>query len=201
MAGLLVILTALVLGVYLTKKFLDDTHNKDIARTMYTAIGVCSAGVIYRLFYLPYGEFVYLTSCITSTSLLLVSLLMFIRNLKSELFQYPYYMVFTPLILPISYILIYDVVILRDILLTSIGIVPMLVVVILIDHYKKEARTGTSSLALMGILSLVLLNRNLAVFQVQLPDLELIIIGAGGLALLYLFLKTFENERLNQIPK
>ena len=194
MAGLLVILTSLVIGVYLTKKFFDDTHNKDVVHTLYTAIGLGSAGVIYHLFYLPFSEFIYLISSITSISVLLVALLMFIRKLKPELFQYPYFMVFTPLILPLSYILIYDVVILRDILFTVVGIVPMLAATLLIDSYKKKERTGTYSMALMGIVSLALLNRNLSVFPFQLPNFELILIGGGGLALFYLFLKTFEDE-------
>lgn len=197
MAGLLVILTSLVIGVYLTKKFLGNTDDKDVAYTIYTAIGVSSVGVIYRLFYLPYSEFIYQICCLTGMTLLLVSQLMMIRRLKSELFQYPYFMVYTPLIVPFTYFLIYDVEILRDILLTGIGIVPMLVAILLIDSYKKEVRVRTYSIILVGILSLVLINRNLSLLPYQLDNLELIMIGAAGLSLYYLFLKTIKNKTIN----
>lgn len=200
MAGLLVILTSLVIGVYLTKKLFADTSHKDTVRTLYAAMGISAAGVLSQLFYLPYSNVIYQICCLTGISLLLVSILMFIRRLKSEIFRYPLFMVYTPLILPLAYLLIYDVAILRDILFAGIGIIPMLVTVLLIDSYKKTERTGRYSMGILILISLVLIHRNLSLFPFQLPNLELILIGVGGLALYYLFLLTFKDVNLNTNP-
>lgn len=194
MAGLLVILTSLVTGAFLFKKYFNAAQNKQIARIFYSAVALSSAGAIYHLFDLPYSEFIYHLSGITSIAMLLSSMLLFVRDLKFELFHYPFYMMFLPLILPVSYLLLYDVVIMRDILFVCAGIIPLLVTTLLINIYRKQGRESTLALALMGIVSLALLNRNLSVFPIQLPELELIVVGIGSLILFYLFLKTFKDE-------
>src|SRR5690625_5163425 len=89
-------------------------------------MGISAAGVLSQLFYLPYSHVIYQVCCLTGNSLLLVSMLIFIRKLKHEIFRYPLFMAYSPLILPLTYLLIYDVAILRDILFAGIGILPVL---------------------------------------------------------------------------
>ncbi|HLR90432.1 MAG TPA: hypothetical protein VK040_05710 [Balneolaceae bacterium] len=109
-------------------------------------------------------------------------------------------MAYSPLILPLTYLLIYDVAILRDILFAGIGILPVLVAVILIDSYKKKEAVRRYSIGIALLISLVLINRNLSLFPFQMPNLELILIGVGGLALYYLFLLTFKDFHINTNP-
>lgn len=200
MAGLLVILTSLIIGVYLTRRLCNDARHKDILRILYVAMGISATGVLSQLFYLPYSHVIYQVCCLTGTSLLLVSMLIFIRKLKHEIFRYPLFMAYSPLILPLTYLLIYDVAILRDILFAGIGILPVLVAVILIDSYKKKEAVRRYSIGIALLISLVLINRNLSLFPFQMPNLELILIGVGGLALYYLFLLTFKDFHINTNP-
>src|SRR5690625_7557268 len=102
-------------------------------------------------------------------------------------------MAYSPLILPLTYLLIYDVAILRDILFAGIGILPVLVAVILIDSYKKKEAVRRYSIGIALLISLVLINRNLSLFTFQMANLELSDIGVWGFALYYLFILTLKD--------
>ncbi|GEM_PF-1723019 len=72
---------------------------------------------------------------ITALSLVFVILLMLIRRLKPVVFQYPYPIVFLPLLLPVSFLFVMDTIIVEQIILASIQAVVIVVLFLLTAGY------------------------------------------------------------------
>src|SRR5690625_766785 len=162
-------------------------------------MGISAAGVLSQLFYLPFSHVIYQACCLTGNSLLLVSMLIFIRKLKHEIFRYPLFMAYSPLILPLTYLLIYDVAILRDILFAGIGILPVLVAVILIDSYKKKVGVRRYGIVTVLFISLVLINKYLSLTPSLMLNRYLILIGGWELDIYNLLLLSFKDFHTNTI--
>jgi len=95
---------------------------------------------------------------ITALSLVFVILLMLIRNLKPIVFQYPYPVVFLPLLLPVSFLFVTDTIIVEQIILASIQAVVIVVLFLLTSGYIHylEKKAGMYSGLLLLIASFVL---------------------------------------------
>ena len=72
---------------------------------------------------------------ITALSFVFVILLMLIRRLKPVVFQYPYPIVFLPLLLPVSFLFVMDTIIVEQIILASIQAVVIVVLFLLTAGY------------------------------------------------------------------
>lgn len=95
---------------------------------------------------------------ITALSLLFVILLMLIRRLKPVVFQYPYPIVFLPLLLPVSFLFVMDSIIVEQIILASIQAVVIVVLFLLTAGYGHylDKRGGMYIGLLLLITSFVL---------------------------------------------
>ncbi|TVR18053.1 MAG: hypothetical protein EA391_03180 [Balneolaceae bacterium] len=95
---------------------------------------------------------------ITALSLVFVILLMLIRRLKPVVFQYPYPIVFLPLLLPFSFLFVMDTIIVEQIILASIQAVVIVVLFLLTAGYSHylDKRGGMYLGLLLLITSFIL---------------------------------------------
>ena len=104
-------------------------------------------------------------SLVLTYSIILAAFLMMIRELKPEVFRYPYFIVLMPLIIPVSYYLIYQTSLMRDIIIHSVSGMIVLVSLILSVSYRSSKKPlisiGLGSfLLLTSILLLILLEED-----------------------------------------
>lgn len=126
---------------------------KDIKITSCTAIVIYLIGEFSLLFESHYSQIVKTLSLIKSLSLIFVILLMLIRRLKPVVFQYPYPIVFLPLLLPVSYSFVMDILIVEQIILASIQSVIIVVIFLLSAGYFGFFRGKTA--VVIGVTALI----------------------------------------------
>lgn len=86
-------------------------------------------------------------STIIAYSVILVALLMMIRQLKPDIFRYPYLAVFMPLAIPFSYYITYQISLMRDTILHSVSGMTVLVILIISVGYRDRLKPFLSILA------------------------------------------------------
>ncbi len=91
---------------------------------------------------------------ITIISLILTSELILVRLMRPGVFRYPYFIVFAPLLIPISFILIINTHMIKDIVfMTTQGVA---IVVYFLLMFEKQEIKLTSKQAIIGIILMIL---------------------------------------------
>lgn len=138
------------------QKYPNDV--KDIKFTSITALIIYLTGQLIQFVELTYIDRVNTMLTIVSLSLVFVILLMLIRKLKPVVFQYPYPIVFLPLMLPVSFAFMMDTIIVEQIIFASIQAVVIVVLFLLTAGYSEymESKWGMGTGLILFILAFVL---------------------------------------------
>lgn len=126
---------------------------RDIKYTSITAISVWLIGDIVLSINFPFQDILHVLLQSLALALLLIVLLIFIRNRKPVIFQYPYYIVFIPLLIPIAQFIIMETEIMREIIFMSLHGVAILVYILLSTAYVNEL--NHKLLTLIGVILLL----------------------------------------------
>ncbi len=138
------------------QKYPNDV--KDIKFTSIAALIIYLTGQLIQFVELTYIDRVNTMLTIVSLSLVFVILLMLIRKLKPVVFQYPYPIVFLPLMLPVSFAFMMDTIIVEQIIFASIQAVVIVVLFLLTAGYSEymESKWGMGTGLILFILAFVL---------------------------------------------
>ncbi len=138
------------------QKYPNDV--KDIKFTSIAALIIYLTGQLIQFVELTYIDRVSTMLTIVSLSLVFVILLMLIRKLKPVVFQYPYPIVFLPLMLPVSFAFMMDTIIVEQIIFASIQAVVIVVLFLLTAGYSEymESKWGMGTGLILFILAFVL---------------------------------------------
>lgn len=119
---------------------------------------------------------------------------MIIRGLKPEIFRYPYITVFMPLVIPVSYYLIYQTSLIRDTMLHSVLGTIVLVTMIITISYKNKVKPFISTIV-GGILLATSIAVNVFLETDQYIHFVWYLITSVGIALVsYGFIFTFNRN-------
>jgi len=167
------IITIIVAAFIVLKKFPPEFTD-----VKYISIGALLSWLIGDLagtVNLPYGEFVNIFLQSTSISLLLIIFLIFIRQRKPVIFRYPYYMVFIPMLIPFTQLIVLDAQVIREIIFMTLQGVAILVYVLLSIGYSSELKNK-----LITIVGLILLVSGFCFYWI-LQDYFIVLDWAWGL--------------------
>lgn len=167
---------------------------RDARITLVTAACFWLIAKIYTSTGFPLSEIIAEMSLIITFSVILVSLLMMIRELKPEIFRYPYVIVFMPAVIPFSYYLIYQTSLMKDTIVHSVSAMIVLVLLVISTGYRKNKKPFISMIAgtvlLAGSLSVSFL-----LDEDQFIHLLWYIITSAGIAVTaYGFIFTFNRQ-------
>lgn len=119
---------------------------------------------------------------------------MMIRDLKPEIFRYPYVAVFMPVIIPFSYYLIYQTSLIRDTIIHAVSVMIVLVVFIISVGYRKNKKQFISIIT-GSILLVSAISVSYFVDEEQYTHfLWYLITSAGIVVTVYGFIFTFNNN-------
>ena len=191
--GHLLLITSVVFAVFLCQKKLADQF-KDSRITLVMAASFWLIAKIYSSIGFPLSEVISDISLIITHSVILVSLLMMIRELKPEIFRYPYITVFMPAIIPFSYYLIYETSLMKDTIVHSVSVMIVLVTLILSFGYRKHQKPFIS--ILVGALLLITSILVSSIFNEEqyIDILWYLATSIGIAATAYGFTYTFNNN-------
>lgn len=195
MWGQLFLFLATVYSLYLIIKHVPE-HYKDIKIITVTALLIwLFSQIIYtgefNLFEKIYHDFnqIVIISLILSTELIIV------RIMRPGVFRYPYFLVFTPLLIPVSFILIINTYMIRDIVfMTTQGIA--LVAYFLLMLEKEELSLLTKK-SVTGIILLLLAYTTYWFIQNYIPLNSILwesMTAAGTVLIIQSFVKKLKTK-------
>lgn len=154
MWGQLFLFLATVYSLYLIIKYVPE-HFKDIKIITVTALLIWLFSQIvytgeFNLFEDIYHDF----NLIIIISLILSTELIIVRIMRPGVFRYPYFLVFTPMLIPVSFILIIDTYMIRDIVfIATQGIAITAYLMLMLE---KEELSLANKKSVTGIILLLL---------------------------------------------
>jgi hypothetical protein len=170
-------------------------QNRDINYTAVTALLLwLLAGLLapLELFWL---ELISQIILIISNSLVLVVLLMIIRFLRPIVFQYPYIVVFVPLLIPVSYLVLMGVEAMQQIIIMITQGAGLLVAALLTGgHWNAVQKKTQAAAGFIGIGFAYLIYWVFPGFANLTGDLWLIILSLGMISFIYSFSDVIENK-------
>lgn len=136
-----------------------SSKNSDIKSVLIFAISIWIIGQFFIS-----GETIHIDNIIAqilhilNISIVLTALLIIVRSLRPAIFRYPYFLVYSPLLVPLFYILIIDTYLIKTIILMTTQGIAMLVYLLLLteDHaiaHKKRFGFISVIMILMSYLS------------------------------------------------
>lgn len=135
MFGQILLLLVVIYCTHSFRKTFPDKY-EDVKHSISISAGIWLIGQVYYSIGFSFESFIRNVSTTTSLSILLVAFLMLIRELKPHLFRYPYFTVFIPIIIPFTYIFVYDIPVIRNTILYSIAIIAITVQLLLVIGYR-----------------------------------------------------------------
>lgn len=145
------ILTVAILLIVIYRKF--PPKIRDIKVTSFSALIAWGTGDLFTSINIPYNDTIGVLIQSLSLSLLLVVFLIFIRRRKPQIFRYPYFIVFIPMLLPVAQYIVMDTEIMREVILMSLHGVSILVFTILSIGYVNHL--NNKLITILGILLLL----------------------------------------------
>lgn len=145
------ILTVIVCLLIVLREF--PTKLRDVKYSAFISLILWLTGDIAISLNLPFQDVVQLTFQTCSLSLVLVIFLKFIRRHKPIIFRYPYYMVYLPLLIPITQLIVMNTKVIGNIIFMILQAVSVIVYVILSVGYSNELKNKT--LTIVGVLLLL----------------------------------------------
>jgi hypothetical protein len=151
--GQLITLLSAIISLYLIiKKFPSEC--KDIKNTSLVTVGIWIVTEVMLITNINQLEIFAELLIITALSLVLVIFLMIVRHFRPSIFRYPYGIVFTPLILPLSYGLVIDVDIIKHIILVAAQVVTICVAILFTAGYWNRLQSNKAAIAGLSFLSI-----------------------------------------------
>lgn len=144
------IFTVIVSTAIVLKKFPSGFF--EIKYASFAALAAWLIGDIIFSINVPSQELLHLILQSISLSLILIVFLIFIRQRKPIIFRYPYSMVFIPLLIPITQLIVMDTQIMREVIFMFLQGVAILVYGLLSFGYSKELQYKL--LTIIGVLLL-----------------------------------------------
>lgn len=102
---------------------------------------------------IPFQEVVQFTLQSCSLSLVLVIYLKFIRQRKPIIFRYPYYMVYLPLIIPLTQLIVLETRVIGEIIFMTLQAISIIVYILLSVGYSADLKNKI--LTIVGVLLLL----------------------------------------------
>lgn len=145
------IITVIVSIIIVLKEYPSDI--RDIKFSGLVALVLWVIGDIFVSLQVLYFEVIQLTLQSCSLSLVLVIFLKFIRQRKPIIFRYPYYMVYVPLLIPFTQLIVMNTKVIGDIIFMILQGISILVFVLLSIGYSTELKNKLSTI--IGVLLLL----------------------------------------------
>lgn len=145
------IITVIVSIIIVLKEYPSDI--RDIKFSGLVALVLWVIGDIFVSLQVLYFEVIQLTLQSCSLSLVLVIFLKFIRQRKPIIFRYPYYMVYVPLLIPFTQLIVMNTKVIGDIIFMILQGISILVFVLLSIGYSTELKNKL--LTIIGVLLLL----------------------------------------------
>lgn len=145
------ILTAIVSIFIILKKFPSDS--RDIIYPGIVALSTWLLGDIVLSLDIPFQKVMQLLLQSVSLSLVLVIFLKFIRQRKPIIFRYPTYMVYLPLLIPFTQLIVADTQFIGEIIFMSLQAICIVVYILLSIGYSDEIQNKI--LTIVGVLLLL----------------------------------------------
>lgn len=145
------ILTVIVSIVIVLKEF--PSASRDIKYLGIIALIIWLIGGITLNLTVPFQEVIHLTLQSSSLSLVLVIFLKFIRQRKPIIFRYPTYMVYVPLLIPFTQLIVMDTKVIGDIIFMTLQGISIIVYILLSIGYSSEL--NNKLLTIIGVLLLL----------------------------------------------
>lgn len=145
------IITVIVSIFIVLKEFPSDAL--DTKYSGLTALILWLIGDIFISLQLPYQEVAQLTLQTSSLSLVLVIFLKFIRQRKPVIFRYPYFMVYMPLLIPFTQLLVMDASVIGEIIFMVLQVISILVYILLSVGYSYKLKNKV--ITIIGVLLLL----------------------------------------------
>lgn len=187
------LILSVVISVYLCHINLSDQF-KDTKYTLVSAGVFWITASLYSALMLPFSSIVRDLSLIITSSLILIGLLMIIRELKPEIFRYPYLAVFMPVVIPVSYYLIYQTSMIRVTIVHSVLVLIILVTLIISIGYRTNIKQLLAVISGGLLLGLSVIVSFFFDEQQYISLLWYLITGIGIILTSYGFLITFNRK-------
>lgn len=196
MWGQLLIVLATIICLYLLIKHLSSQF-RDIKIVSVVAMCIWLAiQIIYTGEFNFYEEIYHDFNKILIISLILSAELMIVRIMRPALFRYPYFIVYTPLLIPVSFILIINTYMIKDIVfMATQGVAIAVYILFMLDKNEiklidKQSITGL--LLLMITYTIYWFVQNV----IAIPDvLWEITLGTGSLVLVHSLVKNLGQQQ------
>lgn len=151
MIGPLILLLSVSYGAFLCHRYLSSQFS-DARISLVTAAGIWFLSVIYSSTELPLNQMVADISLMVTYSVILMALLMMIREMKPSVFRYPYVAVFMPLIIPVSYYLVYQASLMKGAIIYSVS-----GMIVMVSLFLSVSYSSNKKLMILNIAGAVLL--------------------------------------------
>lgn len=145
------ILTVIVAIVVIIKEF--PSESRDVKFLGLFGLTIWVIGDITISLQIPYHEVAQLTLQSCSLSLVLVIYLKFIRQRKPIIFRYPHYMVYVPLLIPFTQLIVIDSRVIGEIIFMTLQGISIIVYILLTVGYSEELKNKL--LTIIGVLLLL----------------------------------------------
>lgn len=193
MIGSLILILSVSYAAVVCHKSISDQF-KDARITLVVSAGMWLASEIYSSFSFAFSEAVADISLIVTYSVILVAFLMLIRELKPAVFRYPYFAVFMPLIMPVSYYLIYQTSMMREIIVHSISGMIVMISLLLSISYRTDSKSLISAISGSLLLTASILVSFILDDDKYIHLIWYVVSGTGLSVAAYGFVNTFNNN-------
>lgn len=193
MAGQILLLLTVLCCLYVFKKRFPDNF-KDVKISIYLSAVIWVVGFMYFSAGLPHNTLISDISKISSLSFLLIAILMLIRELKPHMFRYPYLVVFIPILVPVSYLLVYQTNVIRYTILYSVTGIIIFVNLLFIIVYRNKITSAFTGIVGIILLSGALFYTIFLEYFIFYEFLFLSVISMGMIATVYSVSEALRNN-------